>query len=57
MCLQGVFISRVTEDGPAAKAGIKVGDKLLKVSAGFPGSAASVTLPFSLVFVVCTVLS
>ena len=32
---QGVFISRVTEDGPAAKAGIKVGDKLLKVSTGF----------------------
>ncbi|XP_070209398.1 protein scribble homolog isoform X4 [Littorina saxatilis] len=29
---EAVFISRVTEDGPAAKAGIKVGDKLLKVN-------------------------
>ncbi|KAK7489162.1 hypothetical protein BaRGS_00019540, partial [Batillaria attramentaria] len=29
---ESVFISRVTEEGPAGKAGIKVGDKLLKVN-------------------------
>lgn len=29
--LQGVFISRVSEDGPAGKAGVVVGDKLLSV--------------------------
>ncbi|BFZ20895.1 hypothetical protein BsWGS_23932 [Bradybaena similaris] len=29
---EGIFISRVTEDGPAAKAGILKGDKLLKVN-------------------------
>lgn len=29
--LQGVFISRVSEDGPAGKAGVLVGDKLLSV--------------------------
>uniref|UniRef100_A0A0B7BIU5 PDZ domain-containing protein n=1 Tax=Arion vulgaris TaxID=1028688 RepID=A0A0B7BIU5_9EUPU len=29
---EGIFISRVTEDGPAAKAGIMKGDKLLKVN-------------------------
>ena len=28
---QSIFISRVTEDGPAGKAGIMKGDKLLKV--------------------------
>lgn len=31
MFLQGVFISRVSEDGPAGKAGVLVGDKLLSV--------------------------
>ena len=30
-CLQGIFISRVSEEGPAARAGVKVGDKLLEV--------------------------
>ncbi|XP_061777690.1 protein scribble homolog isoform X17 [Nerophis ophidion] len=30
---EGIFISRVSEDGPAAKAGVKVGDKLLEVNA------------------------
>ena len=30
--LQGVFISRVTEHGPAAQAGIVVGDKVLSVN-------------------------
>ncbi|XP_063768467.1 LOW QUALITY PROTEIN: protein scribble homolog [Eleginops maclovinus] len=29
---EGIFISRVSEDGPAARAGIKVGDKLLEVN-------------------------
>ena len=29
--LQGIFISRVSEEGPAARAGVKVGDKLLEV--------------------------
>ena len=29
---QGIFISRVTENGPAAKAGLLVGDKLISVS-------------------------
>ncbi|CAG5126325.1 unnamed protein product, partial [Candidula unifasciata] len=29
---EGIFISRVSEDGPAAKAGILKGDKLLKVN-------------------------
>ena len=28
----GVFISRVTEGGPSAKAGLMVGDKLISVS-------------------------
>lgn len=31
MCVQGIFISRVSEEGPAARAGVKVGDKLLEV--------------------------
>lgn len=31
MCPQGIFISRVSEEGPAARAGVKVGDKLLEV--------------------------
>lgn len=31
-CLQGIFISRVAEEGPAARAGVRVGDKLLEVS-------------------------
>ena len=30
--LQGIFISRVTEQGPAAQAGIVVGDKVLSVN-------------------------
>lgn len=30
--LQGIFISRVSEEGPAARAGVRVGDKLLEVS-------------------------
>ncbi|KAJ8268456.1 hypothetical protein COCON_G00136280 [Conger conger] len=30
--LKGIFISRVSEDGPAARAGVKVGDKLLEVN-------------------------
>ncbi|XP_077480127.1 protein scribble homolog isoform X11 [Stigmatopora argus] len=29
---EGIFISRVSEDGPAAIAGVKVGDKLLQVN-------------------------
>uniref|UniRef100_A0A3B3SM07 Protein scribble homolog n=1 Tax=Paramormyrops kingsleyae TaxID=1676925 RepID=A0A3B3SM07_9TELE len=29
---EGIFISRVSEDGPAACAGVKVGDKLLQVN-------------------------
>ena len=29
---QSIFISRVTEEGPAGQAGIQVGDKLLAVS-------------------------
>uniref|UniRef100_A0A3P8XV37 Protein scribble homolog n=1 Tax=Esox lucius TaxID=8010 RepID=A0A3P8XV37_ESOLU len=29
---EGIFISRVSEDGPAAQAGVKVGDKLLEVN-------------------------
>ncbi|XP_048857994.1 protein scribble homolog isoform X3 [Brienomyrus brachyistius] len=29
---EGIFISRVSEDGPAAHAGVKVGDKLLQVN-------------------------
>uniref|UniRef100_A0A8C5I5U2 Protein scribble homolog n=1 Tax=Gouania willdenowi TaxID=441366 RepID=A0A8C5I5U2_GOUWI len=29
---EGIFISRVSEEGPAARAGIKVGDKLLEVN-------------------------
>ncbi|XP_058250443.1 protein scribble homolog isoform X5 [Hemibagrus wyckioides] len=29
---EGIFISRVAEDGPAARAGVKVGDKLLEVN-------------------------
>ena len=28
---QSVFISRVSEDGPAAEAGVRVGDKLVSV--------------------------
>ena len=32
ICLQGVFISRVAEDGPSGKAGLQVGDKLLSVN-------------------------
>lgn len=31
---QGIFISRVSEEGPAARAGVRVGDKLLEVSEG-----------------------
>lgn len=31
---QGVFISRVSEEGPAAQAGVRVGDKLLEVGHG-----------------------
>ncbi|XP_030204166.1 protein scribble homolog isoform X15 [Gadus morhua] len=30
---EGIFISRVSEEGPAARAGVKVGDKLLEVNA------------------------
>lgn len=30
---QGIFISRVSEEGPAARAGVRVGDKLLEVRA------------------------
>lgn len=30
-CFQGIFISRVSEEGPAARAGVRVGDKLLEV--------------------------
>uniref|UniRef100_A0A7N4NQ71 Protein scribble homolog n=1 Tax=Sarcophilus harrisii TaxID=9305 RepID=A0A7N4NQ71_SARHA len=30
--LQGIFISRVSEEGPAARAGVRVGDKLLEVN-------------------------
>ncbi|XP_014013193.2 protein scribble homolog isoform X3 [Salmo salar] len=29
---EGIFISRVSEEGPAAQAGVKVGDKLLEVN-------------------------
>ncbi|XP_045633260.1 protein scribble homolog isoform X4 [Ursus americanus] len=29
---EGIFISRVSEDGPAARAGVRVGDKLLEVN-------------------------
>ncbi|XP_056104390.1 protein scribble homolog isoform X20 [Rhinichthys klamathensis goyatoka] len=29
---EGIFISRVAEEGPAARAGVKVGDKLLEVN-------------------------
>ncbi|XP_006795050.1 protein scribble homolog isoform X9 [Neolamprologus brichardi] len=29
---EGIFISRVSEEGPAARAGVKVGDKLLEVN-------------------------
>ncbi|NWT75393.1 SCRIB protein, partial [Prunella himalayana] len=31
-CFQGIFISRVSEEGPAARAGVRVGDKLLEVN-------------------------
>ncbi|XP_014394174.1 PREDICTED: protein scribble homolog [Myotis brandtii] len=31
---EGIFISRVSEEGPAARAGVRVGDKLLEVSRG-----------------------
>lgn len=34
LTLQGIFISRVSEEGPAARAGVRVGDKLLEVSRG-----------------------
>lgn len=30
--IQGIFISRVSAEGPAARAGVKVGDKLLEVN-------------------------
>lgn len=30
---QGIFISRVAEEGPSGKAGLQVGDKLLSVNA------------------------
>lgn len=33
--VQGIFISRVSAEGPAARAGVKVGDKLLEVNLGF----------------------
>ena len=29
--LQGIYISRVTEDGPSGRAGLTVGDKVLSV--------------------------
>ncbi|XP_028288825.1 protein scribble homolog isoform X15 [Parambassis ranga] len=29
---EGIFISRVSEEGPAARAGVKIGDKLLEVN-------------------------
>uniref|UniRef100_A0A8C6RQ71 Scribbled planar cell polarity n=1 Tax=Nannospalax galili TaxID=1026970 RepID=A0A8C6RQ71_NANGA len=32
LVLQGIFISRVSEEGPAARAGVRVGDKLLEVN-------------------------
>uniref|UniRef100_A0A673UMH6 PDZ domain-containing protein n=1 Tax=Suricata suricatta TaxID=37032 RepID=A0A673UMH6_SURSU len=31
---EGIFISRVSEEGPAARAGVRVGDKLLEVGQG-----------------------
>ncbi|XP_073399383.1 protein scribble homolog isoform X8 [Dendrobates tinctorius] len=31
--VKGIFISRVAEEGPAARAGVRVGDKLLEVNA------------------------
>lgn len=33
--VQGIFISRVSAEGPAARAGVKVGDKLLEVNSFF----------------------
>ncbi|NXD45917.1 SCRIB protein, partial [Copsychus sechellarum] len=33
---QGIFISRVSEEGPAARAGVRVGDKLLQVGTKQP---------------------
>lgn len=36
LLLQGIFISRVSEEGPAARAGVRVGDKLLEVGQGPP---------------------
>lgn len=36
--VQGIFISRVSAEGPAARAGVKVGDKLLEVLLLTPSS-------------------
>lgn len=46
VCLfvQGIFISRVSAEGPAARAGVKVGDKLLEVN------SCLLLLPISSVF-------
>uniref|UniRef100_A0A8D2MS07 PDZ domain-containing protein n=1 Tax=Zonotrichia albicollis TaxID=44394 RepID=A0A8D2MS07_ZONAL len=41
-CRGGIFISRVSEEGPAARAGVRVGDKLLEVS---PDSWHTAVLP------------
>lgn len=51
--VQGIFISRVSAEGPAARAGVKVGDKLLEVhsrllflsiSSVFPGHSSCLSI-------------
>ena len=32
LLFQGIFVTRITTDGPAAKAGLRVGDKILQVN-------------------------
>lgn len=45
LCFKGIFISRVSENGPAARAGVKIGDKLLEVKILFR-SLARVNIKF-----------
>lgn len=57
---QGIFISRVSEEGPAARAGVKVGDKLLEVnifgdlsSLSFPLQSGSF-IQYSVLVIICS---
>ena len=48
LCLQSIFISRVTPEGAAERAGLRLGDKLLSVSAAQKSAFSRVTITLRL---------